>query len=85
MAWMPTWTDRKIEEIVADLLTAGVAVSALVVLAGACLYLLRYGHSPADYRVFRGEPTDLRNLRGIVGSALATAQPRHHSAGIGFV
>lgn len=70
MAWLQNWTDRKIEEIVADLLTIGVAVSALVVLAGACLYLARYGHAPADYRVFQGEPTDLRNLRGIVRSAL---------------
>jgi uncharacterized membrane protein len=69
MAWMPNWTDRKIEEIVADLLTVGVAVSALVVVAGACLYLARYGHSSADYRVFKGEPTDLRNLLGIAHSA----------------
>ena len=46
------------------------AISALVVLVGACLYLARYGHAPADYRVFQGEPTDLRNLRGIVRSAL---------------
>lgn len=70
MAWLPNWTDRKIEETVGDLLAVGVAISALVVLAGAALYLHRYGHSPADYRVFQGEPTDLRNLRGIVRSAL---------------
>ena len=69
MAWMPNWTDRKIEEIVADLLAAGVTVSAVVVLAGAYLYLARYGHSPTDYGVFHGEPTDLRNIRGIVRSA----------------
>ena len=69
MAWMPDWTDRKIEEVVADLLRAGVAISALVVLAGAYLYLVRYGHSAADYGVFHGEPSDLRNLRGIVHSA----------------
>ncbi|MGO9123523.1 MAG: DUF1634 domain-containing protein [Terriglobales bacterium] len=69
MSWMPNWTDRKIEEIVADLLRAGVTVSAIVVLAGACLYLVRYGHSPAAYGVFNGEPTDLRNLRGIAHSA----------------
>ncbi|HLW89323.1 MAG TPA: DUF1634 domain-containing protein [Terriglobales bacterium] len=69
MAWLQNWTDRRMEEIVADLLRAGVAVSALVVFAGACLYVVRYGHSPADYRVFQGEPSDLRNLRGIVHSA----------------
>jgi uncharacterized membrane protein len=69
MAWLRDWTDRQIEEIVADLLRAGVAISALVVFAGACFYLARYGHAPADYRVFHGEPSDLRNLRGIVNSA----------------
>jgi uncharacterized membrane protein len=69
MAWMQTWTDRRIEEIVADLLRTGVAISAAIVIAGACLYLARYGHVAADYRVFQGEPTDLRNLRGIVHSA----------------
>ena len=70
MAWMQKWTDRQIEEIVADLLRAGVAISALVVLAGAYLYLVRYGHASANYRVFQGEPSDLRSLRGIVRSAL---------------
>jgi uncharacterized membrane protein len=69
MAWMKNWTDRQMEEIVADLLRAGVTISALVVLGGAYLYLARYGHSPADYGVFNGEPTDLRNLRGIAHSA----------------
>jgi uncharacterized membrane protein len=69
MALMQNWTDRRIEEIVGDLLRAGVIISAMIVLAGACLYLFRYGHAPTDYGVFHGEPTDLRNLRGIVHSA----------------
>jgi uncharacterized membrane protein len=69
MAWMKNWTDRQIEEIVADLLRTGVTLSAVIVLVGAFFYLSRYGHAPADYRVFQGEPSDLRNLRGIVHSA----------------
>ncbi len=69
MAWMQSWTDRQIEEIVADLLRTGVTLSAIVVFVGACFYLARYGHAPADYRVFQGEPSDLRNLRGIIHSA----------------
>jgi uncharacterized membrane protein len=69
MAWMQTWTDRKIEEIVADLLRVGVGISALVVFVGACFYLARYGRSPASYGVFNGEPTDLRSLHGIIHSA----------------
>ncbi|MFZ0286390.1 MAG: DUF1634 domain-containing protein [Terriglobales bacterium] len=69
MALVNNWTDRRIEEIVADLLRAGVALSALIVFVGACFYLARYGHAPADYRVFKGAPSDLRNLRGIIHSA----------------
>jgi uncharacterized membrane protein len=64
------WSDRKIEEIVGDLLRTGVMTSALVVFVGALIYLVRHGHSPADYHVFRGEPSDLRTLSGILHSAL---------------
>jgi len=65
------WSDRKIEEIVGDLLRAGVMTSALVVFIGALIYLIRHGRSPADYHVFRGEPPDLRTLSGILHDAVA--------------
>ena len=71
------WTDEKTEYIIGNLLRAGVTLAAIVVLAGGILYLVRYGHSRADYRVFRGEPTDLRHVSGIVRDALAL-----HSRGI---
>ena len=74
---MTSWTDEKTEYIIGNLLRAGVTLAAIVVLAGGILYLVRYGHSPADYRVFRGEPTDLRHVSGIVRDALAL-----HSRGI---
>jgi len=69
MSWLKRWTDTDIEAMVADLLRAGVALSALVVLAGAGFYLARYAHAPANYGVFNGEPSDLRNLRGILHNA----------------
>jgi uncharacterized membrane protein len=65
------WTDRSIEEIVGTLLRIGVSLSALVVSFGAVIYLIHHGRSPADYRVFRGEPSDLRTLSGIVRDAFA--------------
>ena len=65
------WTDQKIENIVANLLRAGVILSAVVVLCGGVLYLMQYGHAPADYRVFRGEPTDLKSVSGILRAAFA--------------
>jgi uncharacterized membrane protein len=64
-----TWTDQKIENIVGNLLRVGVSLSAVVVMFGATIYLIRHGRSPADYRVFRGEPTDLKSLPGILHSA----------------
>ena len=65
----PSWTDRRIEDVVAILLRTGVALSAMVVFAGAVVYLLRHGTSTPNYRVFHGEPADLRSLTGIVHDA----------------
>jgi len=71
------WTDQKIENIVGNLLRAGVILSAVVVLCGGVIYLIKYGHVPPDYRIFRGEPTDLKSVSGIVRDAFAL-----HSRGI---
>ena len=68
---LKAWTDREIEDIVGDLLRTGVTLSALVVAVGAAIYLVRHGRSPAEYRVFRGEPSDLRSVSGIVRDAFA--------------
>jgi uncharacterized membrane protein len=65
------WTDQKIENTLGNLLRAGVLLSALVVLIGGMIYLLRHGHAPVDFRVFRGEPSDLRDVRGIIRDTLA--------------
>jgi uncharacterized membrane protein len=65
------WTDQRIEDILGNLLRAGVLLAALVVLIGATIFLVRHGHSPANYRVFRGEPTELRSIRGIFQAAFA--------------
>jgi uncharacterized membrane protein len=71
MATDRAWTDRQMDVIIGNLLRSGVVLSALIVLFGAVIYLLRHGHSPTEYRVFRGEPTDLRSVRGILRDALA--------------
>lgn len=66
-----SWSDQKIENILGNLLRAGVLLSALVVLVGGVIYLLRYGQSPVDFRAFRGEPSDLRSVGGILRDAIA--------------
>ncbi|MFZ0275946.1 MAG: DUF1634 domain-containing protein [Candidatus Sulfotelmatobacter sp.] len=71
MAGERSWTDRRMDVVIGNLLRFGVLVSALVVLLGGVLYLVRNGHSPTDYRVFRGEPSQLRSVRGILHNAVA--------------
>jgi uncharacterized membrane protein len=65
----PDWTDRQIEVIIGNLLRAGVMLSGFVVAVGAAIYLIRHGLAPAGYHVFQGEPSDLRNLPGILHTA----------------
>jgi uncharacterized membrane protein len=69
MAAAKAWTDQRIEDIIGNLLRAGVLSSALVVLIGAVVYLIRHGGGHADYRVFNGEPAELRSLSGIFHQA----------------
>jgi uncharacterized membrane protein len=64
------WTDQKTEALVGELLRAGVTSAAVLVVAGAAIFLLRHGFQPANYRVFAGEPSDLREWRGIIREAL---------------
>ena len=65
------WTDRQMDTVISDLLRTGVVLSALIVFLGGIVYLARHGHSHADYRVFRGEPSDLRTVGGIVRDVIA--------------
>jgi len=61
-----SWSDRNIEETVGEILRAGVIVSALVVFVGGFLYLIGSTWAHPDYRIFRGEPADLKTLGGIL-------------------
>ena len=64
------WTDKRIENILGNLLRAGVVFSAFIVLCGALVYLARHGREPADYTVFHGEPSELRRVPGVVRDAM---------------
>jgi uncharacterized membrane protein len=63
------WSDQQVEQTIGNLLRAGLLVATAVVAAGAVIYLARHGSEPADYRVFRGEPADLRGIAGILTMA----------------
>lgn len=71
MAGWPRWSDEKIEQLMALLLRAGVVTAAVVVFIGGVLYVTHEGTGVPHYRVFHGEPSDLRNVSGILADARA--------------
>jgi uncharacterized membrane protein len=58
--------DQRIDEIMGSVLRTGVALAALVVLAGGVVYLSRHPGPVPDYHVFRGEAVEMRTASGIV-------------------
>jgi uncharacterized membrane protein len=66
MSQKGVWTDQQIENTVGRLLQTGVTLSAVVVLIGAALYLIRHGSEPVGYSVFQGEPAEYRSFHGIL-------------------
>ena len=65
------WYDQQIENIIAQLLRAGVMLAALVVIGGAIPYLGFHPRARVDYRTFHGEPPELRTVHGIVQAAFS--------------
>ncbi len=64
------WTDKRMGIVIGNLLRTGVLIAAITVLAGGVLYLVGHGGAAPHYKVFTGEPADLRSLHGIVRDAL---------------
>ena len=62
---------QELEQTLGHLLRVGVMISALVVFLGGALYLSRHGAAIPDYRVFHGEPAQMRTISGIVTDALS--------------
>lgn len=48
----------------------GVTLAAAVVLFGGGVYLLRHGREVPQFNVFKGEPTNLRTVPGVVKEVL---------------
>jgi len=69
--------EHGLEQMIGNLLRAGVIISAIVVLTGAVIWLAEHGTEHADYRVFRGRSDGLTTVPAIVRDALAL-----HSLGI---
>src|SRR3990170_8324562 len=70
-------TDQQVETMIGNLLRISVIIAALVVLLGGVIYLIHFMWTHPDYRVFTGEPRDLRTVSGILRDSLTI-----HSRGI---
>lgn len=53
------------------LLRTGVIAACILMFAGAVLYLLRHGGERESYAAFRGQPTALESVSGILSAARA--------------
>ncbi|MDE3149664.1 MAG: DUF1634 domain-containing protein, partial [Acidobacteriota bacterium] len=60
--------DRHLENILGNLLRAGVLLAAAIVFAGGVLYLVQHSSNPVAYRTFAAGGPDVRTLSGIVRS-----------------
>jgi uncharacterized membrane protein len=65
------WDDRRLDRLIGGILRGGVLLSAAVVLVGAIIYLIRHGAALPAYHIFRGEPSDLRSVSGIIARSLS--------------
>ncbi len=63
------WTDQRMENIIGNLLRSGVALAAGLVVVGAAAFLARHGGEVPSWHVFRGEPSDLSSVGGVLRGA----------------
>jgi len=61
--------DERIELLLGVILRTGVVLAATIVLIGVIGLLAGQGRGPTDYRVFHGEPSELRAVTGIARAA----------------
>lgn len=68
---MKPLNDERVEGMIANLLRAGVLISALVLIGGAVPYLAQNPRAQVDFHTFHGEPDNLKAAHLIIASAFA--------------
>ena len=63
------YSDEAVEQLLGNLLRAGVLFAASVVILGGVFFVLHNAGQPAGHHVFAGEPAELRSIVGIVAGA----------------
>ncbi len=64
-------SDGQVEQVIGNLLRAGVLLAAVVVLIGAAIYLQRHGSERPPYWAFHEVPPALCHVPGVLRAALA--------------
>ncbi len=71
------WTDQQVEQVVGNLLRAGVLLAAAVTLVGGIWYLIQHGAEPRhDYSQFQPERGIMGGLGGVIRRALTLQDSR---------
>ncbi|HEX8949744.1 MAG TPA: DUF1634 domain-containing protein [Dissulfurispiraceae bacterium] len=70
-------SDETVELAVSYFLRTGVLLAAALVFTGGVLFLMKYRGDIPNYKVFSGEPADLRSVSGILEDSLT-----FHSRGV---
>jgi len=68
---MQAWNDERLERTISVLLITGVALSALVVLAGGVCFLYQHGGETASFHVFHPAPESYQSARGVIRMAVS--------------
>lgn len=63
--------EERVEQMVGNLLRAGVLIAAFVAFAGGVAFLAQHGATAPAYHVFRGESTMLNTLGGVLHGVAA--------------
>jgi len=57
--------DTDLQLLLGHVLRAGTVVSITIVFLGGVIYMHRHGHTPADYKTFRGTPASIHEAYGL--------------------
>jgi len=64
------WNDHQVQQAVGGVLRFGVLTAALVTALGGVFFLVQHGGESVHYARFRGEPSELSSLVGILRGAV---------------
>jgi uncharacterized membrane protein len=59
-------TDERMDRMIGVLLRAGVLIAAATVLTGGIWHLAQSGGAMRTYHIFRGEPVEVRTVKGVL-------------------